>query len=66
MNKLIVIVLTIALMGTLLAGAAFASYRGYGLQPAQSESARAGSTRGIFIIGGGPGSRGGGGFGSGK
>lgn len=55
MSKIIVGILTIVILGSLFGGAGFASYRGYGLQPATSESARVGSTRGIFIIGGGPG-----------
>ncbi len=63
MGKIITVILTLSILGSLLAGAGYASYRGYGLVPAASESARVGSTRGIFIIGGGPG---GGGFGSGK
>lgn len=58
LGKLLVGVICIILLSSALGGAAYASYRGYGLVPATSESARVGSTRGIFIIGGGPGSGG--------
>ncbi len=54
-GKLIAALLSMIILGTALGGAAYASYKGYGLVPATTESARVGSTRGIFIIGGGPG-----------
>ena len=53
-GKIVVAIISIVLLSSALGGAAYASYRGYGLVPATSESARVGSTRGIFIIGGGP------------
>jgi len=55
MNRIIVIVLTAAIMGSALGGAAYAAYNGYGVSTSETQSARTGSTRGIFILGGGPG-----------
>lgn len=54
MNRLIVAMLTVVILSTTLAGAGFASYRGYGLSASETQSARTGSVRGIFILGGGP------------
>lgn len=56
MQRLIVIILTVAILGGGLYGAGFASYRGYGLAASETQtSARSGSLGGIWILGGGPG-----------
>jgi hypothetical protein len=53
-GRVVIAVITVIILSSSLFGAGFASYRGYGVSPAESTSARAGSTRGLFIIGGGP------------
>lgn len=52
----IIVVLTIIILGGLLAGAASASYNGYGIVASGSPNARVGSLGGPIFIGGGPGS----------
>lgn len=54
MRQLIVIAVTILILGTLLAGAAYASYNGYGIIASGSPNARVGSLGGPVFIGGGP------------
>ena len=52
----IIVLLTLVILGGTFAAAAQASYTGYGLVASGAPHARVGSTGGIFIIGGGPGS----------
>jgi hypothetical protein len=54
MGKLIVAVLTIIILTSGLGGVGYAAYNGYGAATSETQSARTGSARGIFIIGGGP------------
>lgn len=54
MRGLVVVVITMVLLGGLLAGAAYASYNGYGIVASGSPSARSGSLGGPIFIGGGP------------
>jgi hypothetical protein len=58
MSRLIVAILTLSILGSSLGGAGYAAYNGYGVAASETQSARAGSLRGIFILGGGPGSGG--------
>ncbi|MEM6285160.1 MAG: hypothetical protein AAF787_23410 [Chloroflexota bacterium] len=56
MSKIILAVISVIILSSLLGSAALASYRGYGLSTANTQtSARSGSSGGIWIIGGGPG-----------
>ena len=52
----IILLLTVVILGGGLAAAVQASTTGYGLVASGAPHARVGSTGGIFIIGGGPGS----------
>jgi hypothetical protein len=56
MRNAVLMFVVVALLSLTLAGAAYASYSGAGLVASGSPSARSGSTGGIFILGGGPGS----------
>lgn len=58
MNQIIVAILALGILGSSLVGVTYASYNGYGLSTSETQSARTGSVRGIFILGGGPGSGG--------
>lgn len=55
-KTVIIVLLTVVILGGTFAAAVQASYTGYGLVASGSPNARVGSTGGIFIIGGGPGS----------
>lgn len=54
LNRIITVILMVVILSAGLGGAAYASYKGYGLSTSETQSARTGSVRGIFIIGGGP------------
>jgi uncharacterized protein YqgC (DUF456 family) len=58
MNRVVVAVITIIILSTALTGAGYAAYNGYGVSTSETQSARTGSVRGIFILGGGPSSGG--------
>ncbi|MEO0562938.1 MAG: hypothetical protein AAF125_12580 [Chloroflexota bacterium] len=55
MNRIVVLILSIVILGSLFAGTAYAAVSGYGVSASESQSARATGPRGFFIIGGGPG-----------
>lgn len=58
MSRIVVAIITLTVLSSLLAGAGYAAYNGYGASTSETQSARTGSVRGIFILGGGPGSGG--------
>jgi len=60
MNRIVVGLITLIILGSTFAGAGYAAYNGVGLSTtsttsSSNQSARSGSTRGIFFLGGGPG-----------
>lgn len=63
MNRFVVGLITLVILGSTFAGAGYAAYNGVGLATtstttSSSQSARSGSMGGIFFLGGGPGSGG--------
>jgi flagellar basal body-associated protein FliL len=54
MSRIIAIVITLVILGSALGGVGYAAYNGYGASTSETQSARTGSVRGIFILGGGP------------